>query len=274
MDALDLRRIERAAGVADQHRTRHFQRRHRLIAAFDHGARTARDDLAALQQALDVGVILVLLESLERFEARVFIVQADHESDVHSIVVEVVKKTSAIRMAVERPTQGVLNEAGLDTSGRQLPQLLESQSIGLRRLAGIEVEPLDQLLRDAAAASLAEHGDLGVNLGPQREIRSGLAILFNAHVADAYAFDGARVVKQGFRRRKSSEYVHPQFLGFLPQNGYQLSQRDDEVAVIRHLRRGRQPEAFAASHEQELIARGRHADRRAVTAPIWKQIIE
>jgi len=40
-----------------------------------------------LQQGLDVGVILVLLECLERLEARVFIVQADHESDVHTIVV-------------------------------------------------------------------------------------------------------------------------------------------------------------------------------------------
>src|SRR5258708_27443634 len=140
----------------------------------------------------------------------------------------------------------MLNETGLQASGRQLPQLLESQTVGLGRLTGVEAEPLDQLLRDAAAAPLAEHGDLGVSLRPQREIRSGRAILFDAHVAYGYAFDGSAFVVQGFGGGKSREYVDAQFLGFLAENGHQLSQRDDEVAVIRHLRRGGGAGAFAA----------------------------
>src|SRR5579863_176525 len=110
-------------------------------------------------------------------------------------------------MAVQRPTERVLNEAGLDTSGRQLPQLLETQPIGLRRFAGIEIEALDQLLRNAAAAALAEHGDLGVDLGTGRKIRSRLAVLFDSHVADAHPLDGARFVEQRFRARESRKYV-------------------------------------------------------------------
>src|SRR5271170_6092433 len=106
-------------------------------------------------------------------------------------------------MAVQRPTQRVLNEAGLDATGRQLPQLLESQPIGLRRFAGVEIEALDQLLRDAAAAALAEHGDLGVDLGAGRKIPSGLAVLFDPHVADAQSLDGARLVEQRFGARES-----------------------------------------------------------------------
>src|SRR5271154_1256277 len=115
-------------------------------------------------------------------------------------------------MAVQRPTQRVLNEAGLDASGRQLPQLLESQPIGLRRFAGIEIEALDQLLRDAAAAALAEHGDLGVDLGAGRKIGSGLAVLFESHVADAHSFDGAGLIEQGFRACESRKYVDTQLL--------------------------------------------------------------
>src|SRR5258707_12860241 len=126
----------------------------------------------------------------------------------------------------------MLNETGLHASGRQLPQLLESQTVGLGRLTGVEAEPLDQLLRDAAAAPLAEHGDLGVNLRPQREIRSGRAILFDAHVAYGYAFDGSAFVVQGFGGGNSREFVDAQFIGFLAANVIQLSKRVVVVARI------------------------------------------
>src|SRR6202789_2798820 len=249
MESPDLRRVERAAGVAHEHGAGHLESGHGLIAAFDYGGGAAGDDLAALQQFLDVGMVLELLEGLEGFEARIFIVQADHEPDVHPIVVEVVQKAAAIGVGIERPAQGMLNQSGLNTAGRQLPQLLESQAIGLRRLAGVELEALDELLGDAAAAALAEHGDLGVNLGPQSKIRSRLAVLFDSHVAYAHALDGAGLVEQSLSRRESREYVHSQLFRLLAENRDDVSQRNDEVAVIRHLRRGRAAIALAAGHE-------------------------
>ena len=39
MNSFDFRHVERAAGIPEQHRAGHFERRHRLIPAFDHGAR-------------------------------------------------------------------------------------------------------------------------------------------------------------------------------------------------------------------------------------------
>jgi hypothetical protein len=88
-----------------------------------------------------------------------------------------------------------------------------------------------------------------MNLGPQGEIRSGLAILFDAHVADPYAPDGPGLIEQGLGRSKSREHIHPQLLRLRPKDGNQLSERHDEVAVIRHLRWGRQAIALAAGHQ-------------------------
>ena len=93
MNALDLGHVERSAGVAQQQGAGHFQSRHRLIAAFDDGARATRDNLSALQQSLDVRVVFPLLEGLERLESRILVIQADHEADVHPIIVEVIDES-------------------------------------------------------------------------------------------------------------------------------------------------------------------------------------
>src|SRR5258708_6611929 len=113
MDALDLRHVERAAGIPNQYGAGHFQRRHGLISAFDDGARAAGDDFATLQQGLDLWMIFPLLECLKGLEARVGVIQADHEANVDSILVQVAEKAAAVDAVVERPSRGVLNEAGL-----------------------------------------------------------------------------------------------------------------------------------------------------------------
>src|SRR5882757_11064903 len=104
-------------------------------------------------------MIFPLLECLKGFEARILVVQAHHETDVDAILVQMIKKAASINTAVERPAGGVLNEARLHASRRQLPQFLQSQSIRLGRLAGIELVAGNQLLGGGAAAPLAKQGD-------------------------------------------------------------------------------------------------------------------
>src|SRR5205807_2244069 len=114
------------------------------------------DDLAPLQQRLDLGVVFVLLKRFERLQARILVVEADDEADVDPVIAQVIEKTAAVGARVERPAQGVLNETGLHASGGQLPHFLEAEAIGLRGFAGIELEAANQLFRGAAAATLAE----------------------------------------------------------------------------------------------------------------------
>ena len=56
-------------------------------------------------------MILELLECLERLESRILVIQADDETDVNPVVAQVIKETAAIGAAVERPSDGMLNEA-------------------------------------------------------------------------------------------------------------------------------------------------------------------
>ena len=111
VNTFDFRHVERAARVAEEQCARHFELRHRLIAAFNDGARAARNDLPALQQTLDLRVILPLLECLERFEARIFVIKTHDKADIYPIMVEVIDKAAAVDFVIQRPPERVLDEA-------------------------------------------------------------------------------------------------------------------------------------------------------------------
>src|SRR5580700_5222828 len=183
VDALDLRHVEAARAVADQHAARHLEPRNRLPSARSNGARPRGEYLASLEQRLDAAVMLELLERLERRQTRVLVIQADDEAHVDAIVVEMVDEAAAIGARVERPAEAVLNESGLRASGRQLPQLLHAEPVRLWARARIQCEAADQLLREAAAGALGDHRRARANIGSRCVVRSGLAVLLQPHVA-------------------------------------------------------------------------------------------
>ena len=191
--ALDLRHVERAAGVADQQGTRHLERRHRLPAALDDRARAVGDQFAAVEQRLQARMILELLERLERLEARVRVIEADDEADVEPVLVELVEEAAAVSLAVHREADGVLDQARFDATLGQLPQFLEAEAIRLRRFARVETKASDQLLGNAAAATFGEDRRLRANLRTGCEVVAGIAILVETHVADLHADDRAIV---------------------------------------------------------------------------------
>ena len=134
----------------------------------------------------------------------------------------------------------MLDLAGLDATLRQLPQFLEAQAVGLRLLAGVEAVAPDQFLGDAAAAAFGEDGGLRADLGAGREVLAGRAVLVEAHVADLHAGDGAVVVEERLGRREAREHVDASRLCLRAEHRDDVAERDDEVAVIVHLRRRRQ----------------------------------
>ena len=52
VDALDLGHVERARGIADEHRARHLELRHGLPAARGDAARAGGEDFAALEEGV------------------------------------------------------------------------------------------------------------------------------------------------------------------------------------------------------------------------------
>ena len=117
MDALDLGHIECPARIAHQQRAGHVQLRQRLPAARGDRACAGCQDLAALEQRSHTRMLLELLEGLEGLQARIVVIEADDEADIHAILIEMIEKAAAIGMALEWPAHTVPNQAGLHASG-------------------------------------------------------------------------------------------------------------------------------------------------------------
>src|SRR5579884_2163588 len=110
MDALDLRHVDAASGIADQERARHVEARHRLPAAGGDRSSAGGDDLAALEEGLHGRMMFELLERLERGESRVLVIESDDESDIGPVAVEMIDEAAAVGAGIERPAERVLDE--------------------------------------------------------------------------------------------------------------------------------------------------------------------
>src|SRR5690606_11398466 len=156
-----------------------------LNTAFHDGARAGRYDFSAFEQRANRRVMLELLEHFERLEFRMRVIQPDHEADIHAIIVKVVQEAAAISIVVQWPADAVLYGAGRDATGWQLPEFLESESVGLRRRMTVQFELSNQLFRDRTAATFRQYRQPGMNVDTGRIVRSMAAVVLDTHVATA-----------------------------------------------------------------------------------------
>src|SRR5574340_1029173 len=106
----------------------------------------------------------------------------------------------------------------------------------------VELELLDKQFADAAAAAFGKHGRTGVYVHAGGEVRPRCTVLVESHVAAAHADDFAVLDERG-SRGEAREHFYAQGFGLLREPGAQTAERNDEIAVIVHLRRGRQLDA-------------------------------
>ena len=161
MAALDLRHVEKSGGVADQRAAREIEPRDRLKAALVERPRAIGDASAALEKGADRRVRLEALELLERVQKRVLVIEPDDKPDRHLAVFEVIEKRAAIGGGVERPADGVDDEAGLVPVGRDLPQFLDADRVGLRVDAVAQTEALRPASWSASRGSLRRTASRG-----------------------------------------------------------------------------------------------------------------
>jgi hypothetical protein len=133
----------------------------------------------------------------------------------------------------------VLYQSGRASPRGQLPELLESERVGLRRASCAERIAGDQLLGETATATLGNDRDRGTNLSARREARLRRAVAPPAHIAEYHTADGAVRVLERVADRKSGKHVDAGALGLRGQLCHQLPERDDKVAAIALLRRNR-----------------------------------
>ncbi len=130
--AFDARHVHEARRAADQRAARKRELRHRLPAAFGDGARAVANPLAAGEGLAHQRMRLEALEFLERRQIGILVVKVDDEADRHQVVAEMIEKRTAAGAVAERPTHGVLHEAGAEFVRRDLPQLLQADAEFLR----------------------------------------------------------------------------------------------------------------------------------------------
>src|SRR5882724_1822836 len=153
-------------------------------------------------------MILELLEGFEGLEAGILIIEAHHEAHVHPILVQVIEETAAIGLAVQGPTDAVLDMAGLHAAGRHAPEFLEAETIGLGRAVLVQPELLDELLAHAAAAAFCEHGGARMDIRTRGEVGARAAVLLQSHVTAAHA-DDLTVLDERLSGAETREHVYP-----------------------------------------------------------------
>src|SRR5215510_3924990 len=98
------------------------------------------EPLAAFEHRLDRWMRLEALELVERRQVWVFVVQVHDEADRHEIIVVVIEEGSAAGRIVERPAEGMLDQAFLVFGRIDLPDFLEADAEFRRLAVGVERE--------------------------------------------------------------------------------------------------------------------------------------
>ena len=134
-------------------------------------------------------MLLELLQHVLRIDARIAIVEPGDEAERDEVVLGAVNPGAAVLVESKRVAHGVDDFARSDAAGRQLPQFLHADAVGLRIAFAIELEAVDELLGQRAARAFGKDDDLGLQVVAGLEVGFLLAILVHALVVGAHADD-------------------------------------------------------------------------------------
>ena len=157
MGALDLGHVQEARLAADEDPAREGEPRDRLEPALVDGAGAIGDPAPAGECGANRRVRLEALELLEGRQVRVRVVEPDHEPHCDLVVLEMVEERAAVSVGPERPAERMHHAARTVVGGIDLPQLLDSDPVGLAMAVPSEIETLHQRLAQRTAATLGEH---------------------------------------------------------------------------------------------------------------------
>lgn len=118
------------------------------------------------------------------------------------------------------------------------PQFLDTNAVGLRVFALVQVESGDKLLAQMTACAFGKQGVFGMQFHPELERVGRLSMTINSHVAGSNPFHRSIVVIEYFRSGKAWENFNTEGFSLLTQPTNDIGQRDDIIAVI--LEAGRQ----------------------------------
>src|SRR5262245_8410955 len=275
VDAFEPLRIEEAGRIADDQKSVAVIFRLREKAAFGDGFRAVMQHLAAFEHLRNRRMQFELIEEPVWIGERVVVIQPDDEADVEQVVPHPVDEPSAEGVVGQRVTERVHHEARLDAPFRQFPYFLHSDSVNLRVAVFVESELLDKLLGQRAARPFAQHGHLGEDVGPRLVILLRLAVLADALVARAHAYDPVVLVVEQLGAGEFGNEHDVRRLDDGPQPAYKLVQTYDVFTVVPERRRDdRRPDLEATGQIRNVLFADLGFERRAEFLVIGQQLRE
>ncbi len=165
---------------------------------------------------------------------RIRIIQRHDKSDTHEILVEGIDEGSPVSCHVEGITEGMGDGSLLHASLGNPYQLLDAQCPDLVIGIGSQAEGSDQLLRQIAARTLAEHGDASLDIHTGGKCLPRFPRLGQSLVGDPCALDRIALHDQ-FRRGEFGINLDPHRLALLGHPSRDFSQRGQVTARVAHL---------------------------------------
>jgi hypothetical protein len=167
----------------------------------------------------------------------------------------------------------VLDQARLVVGGGDFPQLFDAQAVSLRIDAPPEIKARHQLLGQAATAALREESIGRAQFHAGLVVGAGVPALVEAHVAGRDADDAATFLQQ-FGGRKAGIDFDAQPFGLRGKPAHDVPEAHDVIAVIMHLRRGRQFEGARFGQEEEAVVLRLGLDRAIHVAPVGQKLVQ
>ena len=247
MAAFDTGGIEIASIATNQSTAWEYRFGQSLQSAVVDGACAIADAFATFQMCANAGVCFPALHFFEGADPRVFVVEAEHKTEGHFVVFQVVQKATAKGVVLHGPARGVDHQSGLGFGGVNFPQLFHANGVALRVFALCEVIFGKKLLAQMPARTFGKQGVFGVELHAELEVVGGFAVFANTKIARSNTFDGGLaavfgcvVVVEHFCRRETGEYFYAQTLRMGRHPLDHIAQRDHVATVVVEIA-GHQP---------------------------------
>src|SRR5581483_3199673 len=267
VNPLQRRHVDETDAVAAQEQPRRVESlRQRDEAALGDCLRAPLHALAALEDAAHARMRLQLLQQIVNRELGVAVVEPDDHPDRDELIAHRIDERAA-ELAValagaQRPPHRVHDAV---ERLRDLPHLLHAERPHLRVLAA-QPEPLECSAREMTLRALRENRHARSDVGPRLEVPELLPRPAAAAIARAHADDAAAVDEQRLRGRLRQER-DAELLGLFRKKPPELRHRRDQVPMVDHRQRRRDPQRMATRQEEHRLRPDRPVERQLVERP-------
>mmetsp|Transcript_30608 Transcript_30608/g.76808 ORF Transcript_30608/g.76808 Transcript_30608/m.76808 type:complete len:228 (-) Transcript_30608:304-987(-) len=158
--------------------------------------------------------------------------------------------------------------------GRNLPELFDSQSIGLRRSSVAEVELVKEGFRQRTTATFGQHRVSATQLHSTFKIGTRSSILLDADITGCNTADLILVIVENFGSSDSRIDFHTQLFRLFSEPGTQLAKTNDVVSVVVKSTNHRNRDVTGLSEQFESIRYHRRIDRCILLLPVRNQLIQ